>query len=175
MRIRTIVNAQSAEDGSVVNRIDEVVADTATLPNGSWNVYGFDSLPKLPISPDEIKDTWVSQGVFPEVGGVRCNLIVLQPLDAPVNMDDAMGEMVLGADIGLQVHESGGGMHRTDSVDILVVIEGEVDIEAVNDDGMVSLTAGDLFIQNGCFHRWVNRSSKPCTVMAILFATDREG
>jgi quercetin dioxygenase-like cupin family protein len=60
-------------------------------------------------------------------------------------------------------------MHRTDSVDYAVVISGEIDMEL--DDGVVvRLKAGDVVVQRGTIHNWVNRGREPCTIAFSLIA-----
>jgi quercetin dioxygenase-like cupin family protein len=60
-------------------------------------------------------------------------------------------------------------MHRTDSIDYAVVIEGEIDMEL--DDGvMVRLKAGDVLVQRGTIHNWINRGTVPCTIAFSLIA-----
>lgn len=59
-------------------------------------------------------------------------------------------------------------MHRTNSVDYIIVISGEV--YAVMECGETLLRPGDVLIQRGTNHAWSNRSDKPCVVAAILNA-----
>ena len=56
--------------------------------------------------------------------------------------------------------------HRTDSIDYIVVISGEIDMEL--DDSVVHLKAGDVMVQRGTIHNWVNRGTAPCVLAVIL-------
>ena len=58
--------------------------------------------------------------------------------------------------------------HRTDSIDYAVVMSGEVDM--VLDDTTVHLKAGDVLVQRGTIHNWVNRSTEPCVIAFVLIA-----
>jgi len=58
--------------------------------------------------------------------------------------------------------------HRTDSIDYAVVISGEIDMEL--DIGSVHLTAGDVLVQRGTIHNWVNKSKEPCVIAFSLIA-----
>jgi quercetin dioxygenase-like cupin family protein len=58
--------------------------------------------------------------------------------------------------------------HRTDSIDYAVVMSGEVDIEL--DDATVHLKAGDVLVQRGTIHNWVNRGTEPCVIAFVLIA-----
>ena len=57
-------------------------------------------------------------------------------------------------------------MHKTSSVDYLVVISGEMWM--VMEDGEVLLRAGDCVVQRGTNHAWINKSDKPCLLAAVL-------
>jgi hypothetical protein len=57
-------------------------------------------------------------------------------------------------------------MHRTNTVDYIIVISGEV--YAVMERGEVLLRQGDVLIQRGTNHAWSNRSDRPCVIAAVL-------
>jgi len=59
--------------------------------------------------------------------------------------------------------------HRTDSIDYAVVISGEIDMEL--DVGSVHLKAGDVLVQRGTVHNWVNKGSVPCVIAFTLIAS----
>ncbi len=56
--------------------------------------------------------------------------------------------------------------HRTDSVDYAVVISGTIDMEL--DGDTVTLKAGDVLVQRGTVHNWVNRSNEACIIAFVL-------
>jgi quercetin dioxygenase-like cupin family protein len=56
--------------------------------------------------------------------------------------------------------------HRTDSIDYAVVMSGEIDMEL--DIGKVHLKAGDVLVQRGTIHNWVNNGSEPCVIAFTL-------
>jgi quercetin dioxygenase-like cupin family protein len=58
--------------------------------------------------------------------------------------------------------------HRTDSVDYAVVMAGEIDMEL--DGETVTLKAGDVLVQRGTMHNWVNRSKGVAIVAFVLVA-----
>ena len=57
-------------------------------------------------------------------------------------------------------------MHRTRSIDYALVLEGEIDM--LLDDSEVHLKAGDVLIQLGTNHAWVNNSGSPCRIAFVL-------
>ena len=58
------------------------------------------------------------------------------------------------------------GMHRTRTVDYVVILSGEIDM--LLDESEVHLNAGDVVIQRGTNHAWVNRGNEPCKVAFVL-------
>jgi mannose-6-phosphate isomerase-like protein (cupin superfamily) len=57
-------------------------------------------------------------------------------------------------------------MHRTETVDYAVVLEGEIVL--ILDDEDVKLKAGDVVIQRGTSHAWSNRSGKVVKMLYVL-------
>src|SRR6266849_6249479 len=59
--------------------------------------------------------------------------------------------------------------HRTDSIDYATVISGEIDME-LDDGKSVHLKAGDVLVQRGTIHNWVNKGTAPCIIAFVLVA-----
>jgi mannose-6-phosphate isomerase-like protein (cupin superfamily) len=57
-------------------------------------------------------------------------------------------------------------MHRTESVDYGIVIDGEMTL--VLDDSEVLLKEGSVVVQRGTNHAWANRSGRPCRMLFVL-------
>jgi quercetin dioxygenase-like cupin family protein len=57
-------------------------------------------------------------------------------------------------------------MHRTETVDYVIVIEGEIDMDM--DASTVKLKQGDIMVQRGTNHAWANRGSKRARVAFVL-------
>jgi len=58
--------------------------------------------------------------------------------------------------------------HRTDSIDYAIVMSGEIDMEL--DAGSVHLKAGDVLVQRGTIHNWVNKGKEPCIIAFTLIS-----
>lgn len=58
--------------------------------------------------------------------------------------------------------------HRTESIDYAVVLAGEIDMELEGET--VRLRAGDVLVQRGTVHNWVNRGTGPCVIAFVLVA-----
>ena len=103
--------------------------------------------------------------------------VVWTTVTSPVDNDDATDRAQLpigltqpGGSV-LRVVELGPGscspMHRTDSLDYGIVLDGDVELEL--DDGAITpLRAGDIVVQRGTMHAWLNRSATPAHVAFIL-------
>ncbi len=57
-------------------------------------------------------------------------------------------------------------MHRTETIDYAIVLEGEITM--LLDDSEVVLRAGDVLVQVGTNHAWVNRSKAPAKIAFVL-------
>jgi hypothetical protein len=57
-------------------------------------------------------------------------------------------------------------MHRTESIDYGIVLEGEITL--IVDEGEATVRAGDIVIQRGTNHGWANRSGRNCRIAFIL-------
>jgi quercetin dioxygenase-like cupin family protein len=58
-------------------------------------------------------------------------------------------------------------MHRTETLDYAILLSGECDLEL--DDGVtVRMKAGDVAVQRGTMHAWVNNGKEPCVLAFVL-------
>jgi quercetin dioxygenase-like cupin family protein len=58
-------------------------------------------------------------------------------------------------------------MHRTNSIDYGIVLEGEIELE-LDDGAKRTVRQGGVIIQRGTNHLWRNTSDKPCRIAFIL-------
>jgi len=58
-------------------------------------------------------------------------------------------------------------MHRTNSIDYGIVLDGKIDLE-LDSGEIVHLNAGDVVVQRGSIHAWVNSSAQPSRIAFIL-------
>ena len=65
-------------------------------------------------------------------------------------------------------------MHRTETIDYGIVLEGEIVL--IVDEGETTVRAGDIVIQRGTNHAWANRSNANCRIAFVLIdGTFEEG
>jgi quercetin dioxygenase-like cupin family protein len=101
--------------------------------------------------------------------------------EMPVSLtDDAMVEQregsittVVGSGsgsvlrIGVLAPGARSPMHRTESLDYGICLEGECDLE-LDGGEVLTVRAGDVVIQRGTNHVWHNRGSDPCRFAWVL-------
>jgi quercetin dioxygenase-like cupin family protein len=62
------------------------------------------------------------------------------------------------------------GMHATDTLDLMVVLDGEISLGL--DGAELTVRAGDAVIQRGTPHRWRVRGDQPCTYWVTMLRPD---
>jgi mannose-6-phosphate isomerase-like protein (cupin superfamily) len=101
-------------------------------------------------------------GVPPPANGTIFRMVDFPPESGARSREAILKEM--------GVSDHGGGrhaaMHRTRSVDYAIVLEGEIDM--LLDVSEVHLEAGDVLVQQGTNHAWVNRGTRPCRMAFVL-------
>ena len=80
--------------------------------------------------------------------------------------DAAAAFNAIGAGHAVDAGASDPAMHKTDSVDYALVLEGE--IWAVMDTDERLMKAGDVLVQRGTNHGWANRTDRWCRMMFVL-------
>lgn len=172
MQIRRLVTAETESDSAHIDITK--IADTR-LNSGTASIWGWDRLPTLPIRPRTDGRDDVPPGAFAEPGGLRVFLSVNHPANA--TPPGSLAELDFSG--GHQVeHRSGEGMHRTDTVDLIVVLEGSITFTQPEEDGTekeVTLEAGDVLVQNGAFHRWPADFDERCTMIFVVIPVSRLG
>ena len=133
-------------------------------------VTGHDANGQAVVKIDEVSKNLVSS----RPGQSAC--VVWTSESFPVNNtgDADQGLRAVGTTLNngtvFRVVEFGPGVtprnHRTDSIDYAVVMSGEIDMEL--DDAVVHLKAGDVLVQRGTIHNWINRGTWPCVIAFVL-------
>jgi quercetin dioxygenase-like cupin family protein len=144
LNVRRVVTGHD-KNGKAVVRIDDVKANCAPGRTNQerQNIWSTNDLPVHFAEDGE--DKGARQLATTIAGGSVFRVVEFGPDCAPRN-------------------------HRTDSIDYAVVMSGEIDMEM--DDTVVHLKAGDVLVQRGTIHNWVNKGTKPCVIAFILIASD---
>ncbi len=174
---KRVVTGHDAEGKAVI--VSEAPPTRAQLVGGPGGPTFFEVWQTL-ATPAPIQ----AQPVEPESGsglvlGPPANGTRLRVIEFPPEGEEI--RKLTGADAQAKFQSMSGGhastakegaphplMHRTQTVDYGLVLEGEITM--ILDRGETTIRAGDIVIQNGTNHAWANRSGKPCRMAFILIA-----
>ena len=142
LQIRRVVTGHSAEGRAKVE-IDENVKNViSSRPGASSSVIW--ATKGFPVNNDGFSDPTSGSFKTTVEGGTVFRVVRYEPGVTPRN-------------------------HRTDSIDYAVVISGAIEMEL--DDGVVvKLKAGDVLVQRGTIHNWVNRGTEDCIIAFVLIS-----
>jgi len=163
-------------DGKSVVVADNQVEPIAVslMPGVEFHrLWGANAAPTLPTGgepPDQ-------NGYFPPPGGYRFGFFTLPPESTAVpeglDLEAALAEFQAKLPGLMEATEPDHpGMHTTDTVDLDLVISGEVWLE-LDDGAEVHLRAGDCVVQNGTRHAWHNRASEPAVLFFSILGAER--
>lgn len=107
-------------------------------------------------------------GIMPPRGGTVFRIVEFPPETAEARRldSDAMHSSLGDGAPKRGLPPRHPAMHRTRTVDYAVVMAGEIDM--LLDDSEIHLKAGDVLVQQGTNHAWVNNSGKPCRICFVL-------
>jgi len=143
LQIRRVVTGHTA-DGRAKVEVDEIAKNVISNRPGASSCVVW-STKGFPVDNDGFNDPTAGDFKTTVDGGTVFRIVRYAPGVAPRN-------------------------HRTDSIDYAVVISGAIDMEL--DDGViVKLKAGDVLVQRGTIHNWVNRGSEACVIAFVLISS----
>jgi mannose-6-phosphate isomerase-like protein (cupin superfamily) len=139
MKVRRVVTSHDS-NGKAVVAIDEVSKDVVSLRAGAVTANLW-STKGFPVDNSGAADGAKEITGTTRDGGTVFRIIEFGPGVTPRN-------------------------HRTNSIDYALVLSGAIDMEL--DDQLVTLRAGDVLVQRGTIHNWVNRYKVPCVIAFVL-------
>ena len=173
--VRRIVTGHDAtgkaiiqEDGPVP-RTQRIGGEHGPLFFEVWNTAS------TPAPIDRASGEPAETGILlaPPKNGTRIRVLDIPPEDATINTISREQAAAHFAEVGAAGASSHSGsttrhafMHRTETVDYGIVLEGELTL--ILDEGETLMRAGDIVIQRGTNHGWANRSGKHCRIAFVL-------
>ncbi len=172
MGVRRVVTGHD-QDGKAIIIADTEAANVVRPSNrpgvAIHNLWQIDASPAEIYGAEETTDRTI--GLLPPQRGSIFRLIDFPPekdwIDA-IDPEAAKAAWAsLGAeDVGVKGKPSHPLMHRTETIDYTLCLEGE--IVMVLDDSEILIKKGDAVIQRGTNHAWSNRSDAVCKLMFVL-------
>ena len=169
--VRRVVTGHDKNGTAVVTMDAKIETKTRSAGVSSAVLWITDETP-ADISGD--KDCAQREiGVPPPVNGSILRIVDFPAVSGEIKVDNKS----FTAEMGIGEQKRGGGkhinhpfMHRTKSIDYAIVLEGEIDM--LLDDTEVHMKAGDIMVQQGTNHAWVNKSGKPCRICFVLIDSE---
>lgn len=173
---RRVVTGHDAHGNSIIvsdaapERVQRVGGDTGPVFFEVWNTR------ETPARIDRHSGEPPEQGLVlaPPGNGTRIRVLDIPPDSEDMKTIDPATARAHFASIGAagaSTHKAGASashpfMHRTETIDYGIVLEGELVL--IVDKGETTVRAGDIVIQRGTNHAWANRSTKNCRIAFIL-------
>jgi naringenin degradation protein FdeH len=114
----------------------------------------------LDIGTAAFHEVWITDRTPVEIGATEP-----EPTDRPVRVPPPAN----GVTVRFTEMEPGAEspMHRTETVDVGVVIEGETWL-LLDDGSETRVGVGDAVVQRGTNHAWANRSDRPVRMLFVM-------
>ena len=166
--VRRVVVGHDGE-GKAVALFDDYATPTARSPGGNAvaNLWVTGEFPVELNGSADRSQTRV--GVPPPANGTIFRIVDFPPATTRTASPHVEHNEVLkamGIDPGTQGYARHPNTHRTRSIDYAIVLDGEIDM--LMDDSEIKVKTGDVLIQQGTNHAWVNNSGKVCRVVFVL-------
>ncbi len=171
-KLRRVITGHNAQGKSIVE-LDEGPAKALETNGGGlfeiWLTRG------LPAQDNQMFRDYIAEEdltLCPPEGTVKVRWFAVAPenpdvSDADLEAGAAAAFASIGAAHARVDTTRSPMMHKTKSVDYIIVIKGEVDL--LLDEGEAkSLKVGDVVIQRGTNHAWVNHGTEAALLVAIL-------
>ena len=171
--IHRVVTGHDAQGQAVVTEngalptVIELSALPGTVFHEVWSTQGAPCLVSNGADP-----TLGALMLPPPAQGTRIRFVDIPPDTTEFLRDGVRSTQAAFAEIGDAAASTAKAnsphplMHRTETVDYGVVIEGEIVL--VLDHSEVALKPGGVVIQRGTNHAWANRSDRPCRMLFVL-------
>jgi mannose-6-phosphate isomerase-like protein (cupin superfamily) len=177
--VRRVVTGHDAQGRAIIQqdgpvpRVQRIGGAHGPLFHEVWNTRA------TPAPIDRASGEPPEDGIqlAPPRNGTRIRVLDIAPDDASLETLTADQIQAHFAAVGAADASSGAGggarhafMHRTQTVDYAIVLEGELTL--IMDVGETTVRAGDIVIQRGTNHGWANRSNRVCRIAFVLIDGD---
>ncbi len=170
---RRVVTGHDAS-GRAIIQSDAPPERVKTLSGGGPTFYEVWNTRESPARIDRASGEPAEAGIVlaPPKNGTRIRVLDIPPEDERMAAVDAEAARALFAQINAAAASTHAGkarhphMHRTETIDYGIVLEGEITL--LVDQGETTVRAGDIVVQRGTNHAWANRSGKNCRIAFIL-------
>ncbi|MGZ8285964.1 MAG: cupin domain-containing protein [Allosphingosinicella sp.] len=170
--VRRIVTGHDSDGRSIVQedgppaRVVTLGGESGTTFHELWNTR---STP-APIDRASGEPAEPGLSLLPPAGGTRIRILDIPPDDGSVAIlpREAVRALfeAIGAGHALADNPPHPLMHRTETVDYGIVLDGELVL--ILDESETIVRAGEIIVQRGTSHAWANRSSANARIAFVL-------
>lgn len=149
--IRRIITGHRSDNTATVI-IDDIASNIRSGRTGQFTtlMWCTDGAPAtMPVGETAEDMGQRKLGTYPPVNGTRFMISEYPPSNVPV-------------------------MHRTETIDYIIVLSGKIDME-LDKGEVVTLNTGDVMIQRGTNHAWINRYPEVCRMAFVLIDAEPLG
>jgi hypothetical protein len=178
--MKVVVTGQDQDGKAVEIRQESLWAKDFELMQGSAVevVWGTESGAKVPVPSTEHPVAADPAAYLPKPGGTRFCIGSFPPDSIMEDPDfDAAGafaeQAALLPEFLSKFDPDQPGMHTTDTIDYVVVLEGEIELETGDGADPIELSAGDVVVQGGVRHAWHNRSQGIARLAIVFVGAER--
>ena len=167
-KVRRVYTAHNAKGRSIIaaDGFAPNVKEMASMPGLALTDL-WETGPGLASNEGAVDSVIRPVRLEPPKGGTVIRIVEFPPDAAWRDNADARAAFdSIGAGHAKDKASSDPMMHKTTTVDYIIVLSGEM--HAIVEEGEVLLKPGDVFIQRGTNHSWSVRGKKPCVIAAIL-------
>jgi len=140
-------------------------------------IWATEEIVTLPVGRSE--PTIAMASFVPPAGGSRFRFVRIPPdvetfgaIAAGLDPEEARGEYLQKVPGLAETHEVDDlAMHRTNTVDYIIVMEGSIDLE-LDAGKTMNLIAGDVAVLNGNRHGWRNRGEEDCVLAVVMVGAE---
>ena len=173
--IRRVVTGHNAQGLAIIQedgpapRVQQIGGPAGPMFHEIWNTQA------TPVPIDAASGEPAEDGIklAPPKGGTRIRVLDIPPEGDTIRTMSPEEARAHFAEVGASDASAHSGettrhalMHRTETIDYGIVLEGELVL--IMDEGETTVRAGDIVIQRGTNHGWSNRSDSNCRIAFIL-------
>lgn len=174
-KVRRVVTGHDAQGRAIIQedgpvpRVRRIGGEAGPVFHEVWNTRA------TPAPIDAASGEPAEEGIVlaPPRNGTRIRVLDIPPDDPSLAETTPEQARAHFAEVGAAdaASHSGAGsrhahMHRTETIDYGIVLEGELVL--IMDEGETVVRAGDIVVQRGTNHGWANRSDRNCRIAFIL-------
>jgi hypothetical protein len=171
--MRRIITGHNSEGKSVVKIEGEPLRSVGEEVGGLFEIWNTDD--GSIDSTDSIDRTDIDIVLSPTPGGSKLRYFRINPTPEgiPAEMLEELAAQAfqsIGADherVDTSRHPT---MHKTKTIDYIILLEGDVTLLLDDDD--VKLQPFDVVVQRGTNHAWINNGTEPALFVAVLIDAD---